>query len=114
MPTLRIELPGRVSEADFEALRGELASYGYVDELPSASYDPQESCWASPSFRRAPGRRGSGQLTAAHAARAGGDARGDMGGRGKTCDTHHSASDGSVVYWEQNRGETRQWTKEHS
>jgi hypothetical protein len=41
MPTLRIELLGRVSKAYVEALRGDLASYGYVDELPSACYDPQ-------------------------------------------------------------------------
>jgi hypothetical protein len=40
MPTLRVELPARVSQAEVEALRGDLAPYGYVDELPPASYDP--------------------------------------------------------------------------
>jgi hypothetical protein len=37
MPTLRVELPARLSQAEIEALRGDLAPYGYVDELPSAS-----------------------------------------------------------------------------
>jgi hypothetical protein len=40
MPTLRVELPARVSQAEVEALRGDLAPFGSVDELPSASYDP--------------------------------------------------------------------------
>lgn len=37
MPTLRIELPGRVSQADVEALRGGLAPYSYVDDPPISS-----------------------------------------------------------------------------
>lgn len=41
MPTLRIELPAYVSQTDVKALRGNLVVYGYVDELPSASYAPQ-------------------------------------------------------------------------
>jgi hypothetical protein len=40
MPTRCVELPARVSQAEVEALRGDLAPYGTVDELPSASYDP--------------------------------------------------------------------------
>jgi hypothetical protein len=41
MPTLYVELPARVSQADVEALGGDLVPYGYADELPPACYDPQ-------------------------------------------------------------------------
>ncbi len=37
MPTLRIELPAYVSQADVEALRGDLVPWGYVDDPPTSS-----------------------------------------------------------------------------
>lgn len=41
MPTLRLELPVRLSSAEIEALQADLEPYGYVDELPPTRYDLQ-------------------------------------------------------------------------
>lgn len=78
-PTLRVELPGRMSQADGEALRGDLALYGYTEEPPSASYDPCAVMLGISFVSDALQARGIGRLVPVHAARGGSDATGDVG-----------------------------------